>query len=114
MFPTLYWFDSGVVQDYTGGAARKKETFFNWVMKASRRLVSERVTCEEMMKKAEEAIKNLVYFGPFEGLLWKAFTDAAATDRTWKYYHVPIGCAPSVAGYELKRTELVAAVRAFD
>jgi len=45
MYPTLYWFDTGIVQDYTGGGNRKKETFFNWVMKASSRLVSELVTC---------------------------------------------------------------------
>ena len=66
-----------------------------------------------MMVKAENNIKNLIYFGEFEGMLWNAFNAAAATNRSWKYYHVPINCAVTVAG-PTKREALVAAVRAFD
>lgn len=46
-------------------------------------------------------------------MLWNAFNAAAATNRSWKYYHVPINCAVTVAG-PTKREALVAAVRAFD
>ena len=45
-------------------------------------------------------------------MLWDAFKAAAATNRSWKYYHTPINCAQSVG--VSKRKEVIAAVRLFD
>jgi len=86
-FPTLYFFNQGTKQDYTGG--RTKDTIIDWINKKTGP-VSTEVTCETMATKTAEAKLAISYNGALEGDLWDAFMKGAknpSISEKYQFFH---------------------------
>jgi len=73
-FPTLYFFNQGAKQEYTGG--RTKDTIIEWVNKKTGP-VSKEVDCAGMTTAVSENALALSFFGALEGEMYDAYIKAA-------------------------------------
>lgn len=97
-FPTLYFWNQGTKQDYTGG--RTKDTIVEWINKKTGP-ASVEVSCDDMSAKTAESKLALSYFGALEGDLFDSFMSSARDPRIsekFQFFHTSdASCAEKFA-----------------
>lgn len=94
-YPTLIWFVHGKQRPYTGD--RVKDKIVSWITKRTS-FPSKELKCDDIEDAVKDNKLNLVYFGDFEGQLYKTFAQIAVEDDKFKYFHASGECAQEHGG----------------
>jgi len=106
-YPTLIWFVDGKAVEYTGG--RTKDTIIQWINKRSGQS-SRELQCDEIAPTTSLEKLNLVFFGDFQGSLYKTFLDIAKVNEKYNFFHASGDCARENGG----KHNSVSIFRSFD
>lgn len=89
-YPTLIWFVNQKHKEYTGG--RTTNTIVSWISKRTGPPSTE-LLCDDILDTVNQNKLSLVFFGDFQGDLYKLFQQIAMDNEYYNFYHASGECA---------------------